>query len=62
MSENIVTADVVVVPTLYLKNLNDKIKVEGKCLLYNITILTCLCESEMRVSLFHLFSVYGEVI
>lgn len=43
------------VPTLYCKNLNDKIKVEGNS--YSNPIA-----AEMRVSLFHLFSTYGEVM
>lgn len=45
----------VVVPTLYIRNLNDKIKPDGKLSYFWMPV-------EMKICLFHLFSTYGEVI
>lgn len=44
-------------PTLYVRNLNDKVNLDGK----SRPIFNCAC-SEMRICLFHLFSTYGEVL
>ena len=49
------------VPTLYVRNLNDKVKIEGKSSVENTHHMS-LCVSEMRVNLFMLFSTYGEVV
>lgn len=46
-----------VVPTLYIRNLNEKIKPDGK-----ISHPLLLIRVEMKICLFHLFSTYGEVI
>ena len=44
-------------PTLYVRNLNDKIKTEGK---KNKFLFTGYLE--MRIQLYLLFSTYGEVV
>jgi len=44
-------------PTLYVRNLNDKVNAEGK----SILLINHVCV-EMRTCLYHLFSTYGEVI
>ena len=44
-------------PTLYVRNLNDKVNAEGK----SIWLINHVCV-EMRTCLYHLFSTYGEVI
>jgi len=44
------------VPTLYVRNLNDKIKAEG-----NNAVADYLC-IELKIALYHLFSAAGEVI
>lgn len=54
MSEEIKLDGVKPVPTLYIRNLDDRIKPEGKWLPF-----LCL---ELQISLFHLFSQFGEVI
>jgi len=40
-----------------VKNLNEKVKLEGKLISHTITIY-----KELKISLYHLFSIHGDVV